>query len=438
MSDEVSPDSLIGGKLCHGRQYEVVKGSCNQLDTDCNCVSPACGCTVTSGPGPGHLPMAASSSMTTEHEHSEFVVKKGKDGPDRQNLVKMVNNPSVRSPTYKISRELFQIPHKMTEINKLSAATKQLCMYLKYHEMQGQRQMISGDFTELPGWVNYWIRSGVSPLILLAGCVYPQGKGDPTLSDPNFIYPTIDGLRNMCDGTWGRISIENSVLGGTAVDFVAKCNTTIVGEHNLLTKCMFNNNVEDMRGFTLEWIRLFWNRFSEVIRDPALGPSTSTTLEQLLDRNQMITRSMLSNVIFDRCRETCWYVVQGHISPVETMLTQLSTNPMTFDQMRPRLAVWMHSRDALRRCGRILGTAMRRKEYSLKDVILMLGRRKECEDGDIADQVCLAYGHTVTRCCMVYTFLMGMELWMWTKCISWLDQDTALSLMKRWCRSEFF
>ena len=40
---------------------------------------------------------------------------------------------------------------------------------------------------------------------------------------------------------------------------------------------------------------------------------------------------------------------------------------------------------------------MRRKEYSLKDVILMLGRHKECEDGDIADQVCLAYGHTVLR-----------------------------------------
>ena len=339
MSDEVSPDSLIGGKLCHGRQYEEVKGICNQLDTDCNCVSPACGCTVTSGPGPCHLPMTASSSMTTENEHLEFVVKKGKDGPDRQNLVKMVNNPSVHSPTYKIS-------HKMTEINKLSAATKQLCMYSKYHEMQGQKQMISGDFTELPGWVNHWIRSGVSLLILLAGCVYPQGKGDPTLSYPNFIYPTIDGLRNMYDGTRGRISSENSVLGGTAVDFVAKCNrfmtawcakamggegssesTTILGEHNLLMECMFNNNALDMRGFTLEWIRLFWNRFSEVIRDPVLGPSTSTTLEQFLERNQMITRSMLSNVIFDRCRETCWYVVQGHISPVETMVDAAQHQP---------------------------------------------------------------------------------------------------------------
>ena len=72
MSDEVSPDRLIGGKLCHGKQCEVVKDSYYQFDTDCYCVSPACGCTVTvtSGPGPGHLPMAASSSMTMEDETS--------------------------------------------------------------------------------------------------------------------------------------------------------------------------------------------------------------------------------------------------------------------------------------------------------------------------------------------------------------------------------
>ena len=274
--------------------------------------------------------------------------------------------------------------------------------------------MISGDFTELPGWVNYWIRSGVSPLILLAGCAFPQKKSDPTLSDPNFIYATIDSLRNLYDGTWGRILVESSMLGGPVVDFVAKCNrfmtawctkarggegssesTTIIGEHNLLTECMFNNNVEDMRGFTLDWIRLFGNRFSDVIRDPVLGPSASTTLAQFLDRNHAITRGMLSNVIFDRCRETCWYVVQGHISPVESMMSQLSCNPMTFDQLRPRLAVWLHFHDALRRCGRILGTAMRMKEYSFRDVILMLGRRKECGDSDFADQVCLAYGHAV-------------------------------------------
>ena len=78
---------------------------------------------MASGLGPGHFPMAASKSMTTEDEHPVFVVKKGKDRPDRQIFVRMVNNPGIHSPTYKISKELFQIPHKMTEINKLSAAT---------------------------------------------------------------------------------------------------------------------------------------------------------------------------------------------------------------------------------------------------------------------------------------------------------------------------
>ena len=387
-----------------------------QRDINYLCVSQAYGCIVASGFCPGPIPMATSSSMTTGNDPSVFEVKKGKDGPECQNFVRMVNNRSVHSPTYKISRELFQIPHKMTDINKLSAALKQLCMYLKYHELQGQKQMISGDFTELPNWVNYWIRSGVSPLILLAGCVFANRKSDPTLSDPNFIHTTIDSLRSMCDGAWGRIAVDSSMLGGPVVDFVAKCNqfmtawctkamggegssesTKIIGERNLLTECMFNNQVDEMKGFTLEWVRIFWNRFGEVIRDPVLGPSSSTTLAQFLDRNQPITRGMLSNIIFDRCRETCWCIVQGHISPVDTMMSRLSGSPLTFDQLRPRLAVGMHFRDALRRCGRILGTAMRKKEYSLRDVILILGRRKECGETDIADQVCLAYGHAVLR-----------------------------------------
>ena len=237
---------------------------------------------------------------------------------------------------------------------------------------------------------------------------------DATLSDLNFIFTAIDSLRNMYDGAWGRISVDGSMLGAPVVDFVAKGNrfmtawctkamggegssesSTILGEYNLLEECMLNLKAEDMRGFTLEWIRQFWNRFGEVIRDPVLGPSTTTTLAQFLDRNHAMTRSMLSNVIFDRCRETCWYIVQGQISPVDTMLTQLSCNTTTFDQLRPRLAGWVHFRDALRRCGRILGTAMRKKEYSLKDVILLLGRNKECGETDIADQVCLAYGHAV-------------------------------------------
>ena len=162
--------------------------------------------------------------MTTGNDPSVFEVKKGKDGPECQNFIRMVNNGSAHSPTYKISREMFQIPHKMTDINKLSAALKQLCMYLKYHELQGQKQMISGDFTELPGWVNYWIRSGVSPLILLAACVFASRKSDPTLSDPNFIHTAIDSLRNMYDGTWGRIAVDSSMLGGPVVEFVSKCN----------------------------------------------------------------------------------------------------------------------------------------------------------------------------------------------------------------------
>ena len=38
---------------------------------------------------------------------------------------------------------------------------------------------------------------------------------------------------------------------------------------------------------------------------------------------------------------------------------------------------------------------MRSKEYSLKDVILMLGKIKDAEADYISDQICLAYGHTV-------------------------------------------
>ena len=181
--------------------------------------------------------------------------------------------------------------------SKLSAALKQLCMYLKFNNMQGRKQLNSGNYAELPGWVNYWIRSGVSPLILLAGCVYSNKRHDAALPDPNFIFTSIDSLRKMCDGTWGRIAVDGSMLGAPVVDFVAKCNrfmtawcakamggegssesSTIIGEYNLLAECMLNLKVEDMKGFTLEWIRQFWNRFGEVIRDPVLGPSTSTTI----------------------------------------------------------------------------------------------------------------------------------------------------------------
>ena len=316
--------SHVGEDLCHGRHCHFSEGSYFQGDIDPIYASQAYGCVVASGFTPGPNPMATSSSMTTGNDPSVFEVKKGKDGPECSNFIRMVNNRSPHSPIYKISREMVQIPHKMTDINKLSAALKQLCMYLKYHELQGQKQMISGDYTELPDWVNYWIRSGVSPLILLAACVFASRKGDPTLSDPNFIHATIDSLRSMYDGTWGRIAVDSSLLGGPVVEFVAKCNrfmtawctkamggegssdnSKIIGENNLLTECMFNMQVDEMKGFTLEWVRIFWNRFGEVIRDPVLGPSSSTALAQFLDRNQPITRGMLSNIIFDRCRETC-------------------------------------------------------------------------------------------------------------------------------------
>ena len=251
MIHEVSSDYPIGDRLCQGRQVDIIDGSHTLIDVSYPCVSPAYGCIVASGHCPGPTSMAASSSMATADESSVFVVKKGKDGPACQHFVRMVNNPSDRSPTYKISKELFQIPHKMAEISKLSAALKQLCMYLKYNNMQGRKQLNSGNYAELPGWVNYWIRSGVSPLILLAGCVYSNKRHDAALSDPNFIFTTIDSLRNMYDGTWGRIAVDGSMLRAPIVDFVAKCHrfmtawctkamggegssegSTIIGEYN--------------------------------------------------------------------------------------------------------------------------------------------------------------------------------------------------------------
>ena len=139
----------------------------------------------------------------------------------------------------------------------------------------------------------------------------------------------MDGLRSVADGSWGRVLIDPSTLEEPVADLIAKCNrfmtawctkamggegssqsSTLLGEYNLLEECMVNTNIEEMKGLTLEWIRLFWNRLNEVTRDPVLGPAPFTTLAKFLDKNQVITRGMLSNVIFDRCRETCWYVVQ--------------------------------------------------------------------------------------------------------------------------------
>ena len=158
-----------------------------------------------------------------------------------------------------------------------------------------------------------------------------------------------------------------------------------------------------------------------------LGPAPTIALAKFLDKNQVITRGMLSNVIFDRCRETCWYGVQGQIPVVATTLSQCNDNPTTFERMRPRLADWSHFCDALRRCGGILGAAMRVKEYSLKDVILMMGRNKDMEDDDIADQVCLAYGHTMLH---GVHLLHGYGV---AQCLPWLVQDTTpYPMMKLW------
>ena len=89
MNYGVSFDSLIGDELCHGRQCDIVEDSCIQYAVGYRCASPAygciVGCIVASGCCPGPISMAASSSVTTENDFSVFVVKKGKDGPDRQN-----------------------------------------------------------------------------------------------------------------------------------------------------------------------------------------------------------------------------------------------------------------------------------------------------------------------------------------------------------------
>ena len=135
---------------------------------------------------------------------------------------------------------------------------------------------------------------------ILAGCVYPQKRGDATLSGPNFFYAAMDGLRSMADGSWGRVLIDPSALEEPVADFIAKCNrfmtawctkamggegssqsSTLLGEYNLLEECMVNTNIEEMKGLTLECIRLFWNRLNEVIRDPVLGPAPSTTLGEI-------------------------------------------------------------------------------------------------------------------------------------------------------------
>ena len=330
-------------------------------------------------------------------------------------LVRNVPNPTADGPRYKIMRELEKLPLPTTDyIVKMSTAMQQLCIYLKHNDLQEQRKLVCGDFLEIRGWVPYWLQSGVSPLILLAVVVYVNHREDPTLANPNFYYTVTDGLRNMVNGEWGYVKIEQSALDGSVVDFISECNrfmgawcaramggegssahTSIVGENKLLEECMIKRETADVSGFDLAWIRLFWNRTQEVFKDPMIGPPGATTLRDFLDKTKQLTKGLLSNPIFAACRETCWYVVEGAIVTVSSMLAQQERSPDAFLRMRPNLAQWNHLMESLHRCGRILGTAMRIKEYSLHDLILMLRKNKEAGADDIPDQVCLAYGHAL-------------------------------------------
>ena len=93
-------DSFVGEDLCHGTHRCIVKDDYLHSDICYLCVSQAYGCVAASGSVPGLIPMATSSSMTTGSDPSVFEVKKGKDGPECQNFVRMVNNRSPHSPTY--------------------------------------------------------------------------------------------------------------------------------------------------------------------------------------------------------------------------------------------------------------------------------------------------------------------------------------------------
>ena len=157
-----------------------------------------------------------------------------------------------------------------------------------------------------------------------------------------------------------------------------------------ITYSKINHTAADMAQFDLARIRLFWNRTQEVFKDPMIGPPGTTNLRDFLDKNKPLSKGLLSNPIFDTCGEPCWYVAEGSIVALASLITQRECNPAAFAQMRPKLSDWNHTIDSLHRCGRILGTAMRLKGYSLKDVILLMGKNKEAEADDTPDQICLA------------------------------------------------
>ena len=251
---------------------------------------------------------------------------------------------------------LAKLPLTSNELTPLSAAMKQLCIYLKHANLQEQAKLSTRDARNVEYWIGYWLQSGVSPLILLPGFVYTRRFMDATLSDPNFYLDAVDGLRSMIDGTLGFAKVETSSLGGSVIDFVGRRNrfmaawcakamggegsneyASIIGPNNLLYECIVNREFGDMTGFDLEWIRMFWGRMATVVKDPTFGPSKNTTVRDWLDRSKPLVKSLLGNRIFDTCREACWYVVQGLIKSSGNILSIQTVNPQTFFGLIPTL-----------------------------------------------------------------------------------------------------
>ena len=89
--------------------------------------------------------------------------------------------------------------------------------------------------------------------------------------------------------------------------------TSVVSDTNLIYECMVNVEVAKMEALDLPWLRLFCNGLAEGIHDPLVGAPKTTFLRDWRDTWKTLTEGLLSNPIFDFCRETCLYVVQGYI-----------------------------------------------------------------------------------------------------------------------------
>ena len=86
--------------------------------------------------------------------------------------IRRVPNPTNHGPKIKIRGSLAKLPLSTKDITNMSAALKQLCVYLKFHDTQEQQRPINSDFMDIPPWVSYWLQSGVYPLIILAMVVF--------------------------------------------------------------------------------------------------------------------------------------------------------------------------------------------------------------------------------------------------------------------------